>query len=199
MGRWGCHRDKISLREPVHDGVAEIWKNNLNSDKEKSQGEVKLCAHLPPEPSLELQWTTRLIEPGEKQSKVTILSLVAQTQAHQILWPVPQVVTLEGSRTAAPAAYRSWAALPWSPLGHLMATVNLNNKKWLRSLIFYFSKWRILVVWIEAYDQLCTILRGAHKQPAMLWLKSSSWYPAVRVALLNCQTGLWEEHQISHT
>lgn len=144
-------------------------------------------------------WTTRLIEPGEKQSKVTILSLVAQTQAHQILWPVPQVVTLEGSRTAAPAAYRSWAALPWSPLGRLMATVNLNNKKWLRSLIFYFSKWRILVVWIEAYDQLCTILRGAHKQPAMLWLKSSSWYPAVRVALLNCQTGLWEEHQISHT
>lgn len=49
-------------------------------------------------------WTTKLIETGEKHSNVIILSLMAQAQAHKFLWPVPKMVTPEGSRTAAPAA-----------------------------------------------------------------------------------------------
>lgn len=66
---------------------------------------------------------------------------MAQAQVYKLpwRWPVAEevqvghcVVTPEGSRSAAPATWRSWAALPQSPLCPLMAIAKPKNKMWLR-------------------------------------------------------------------
>lgn len=105
MERWGCHRGKY-----FPAWACPLWSGwDMKEQPQHWWGEIPgagkaLCpptSRIIPRPAV---WTTELTEPGEKQSKVTILSQVAQTQAHQLLWPVPKAVTPEGSRTAAPAA-----------------------------------------------------------------------------------------------
>lgn len=151
----------IPLHEPVHYGVAEIWKNN-HSSEEKYQGEVKLCILLHPEPSLELQ-----CGPQSELKNTAKWQFFHWWHKHGHTNFSGQGGDTRRKQGTAPAA------LPWPPLGPLMATVNL--KMCLRRLFFFnFSKWQIVFVWTEACDQLLyPVLRGTHKQPAMLWLKST--------------------------
>lgn len=178
MGRWGCQRQilpcmSLSITEQLR------YERTIATPARRNTGGGKaLCS--PPCRTIPraAMWITKLKRPGKKHSKVTILTLMAQGQAHKPLcqrhWHHKEAgQQLQHLRGAGHHSLgHHW--VPWWPQPNSIVRCGWGG------FLKFFSKWQIVVVGTEAYDQLLyTILRGTHKQHAMLWLKSSSWYPAL--------------------